>query len=185
MRAATISVNVRTTSATSASVKDDDSSSSSQDCQEETTDMRKGKRKLSIQTNFNTNKKVVRETAESHPPAKDELYLCGDSDLDEQIDQLEDTTKSPKGNFGSNNDNSKPDKSDENHLNKNIANGFSVVKKTVPLIGKKLAGIKNNIMFNPVSSEKLVQKLEKHPRPENLNSLKIKKCNSEIWRKIL
>ena len=30
-------------------------------------------------------------------------------------------------------------------------------------------------MFNPVSSEKLVQKLKKHPRPENSNSLKIKK----------
>ena len=40
-------------------------------------------------------------------------------------------------------------------------------------------------MFNPVSREKLVQKLEKHPRPENLNSLKIKKCNPEIWSEML
>ena len=40
-------------------------------------------------------------------------------------------------------------------------------------------------MFNPVSSEKLVQKLEKHPRPENLNSLKIKKCNPKIWKEML
>ena len=40
-------------------------------------------------------------------------------------------------------------------------------------------------MFNPVSREKLVQKLEKHPRPENLNSFKIKKCNPEIWTEIL
>ena len=37
-------------------------------------------------------------------------------------------------------------------------------------------------MFNPVSREKLVQKLEKHPRPENLNYLK---CNPEIWSEML
>ena len=29
-------------------------------------------------------------------------------------------------------------------------------------------------MFDPVNRERLVQKLEKHPRPENLNSLKSK-----------
>ena len=40
-------------------------------------------------------------------------------------------------------------------------------------------------MFNPVNREKLVQKLEKHPRPENLNSLKIKKCNPKIWKEML
>ena len=39
-------------------------------------------------------------------------------------------------------------------------------------------------MFNPAISEKLV-KLEKQPRPENLNSLKIRKCNPEIWSKML
>ena len=33
--------------------------------------------------------------------------------------------------------------------------------------------------------EKLVQRLEKHPRPENLNSLKIKKCNPEIWSEMI
>ena len=51
-------------------------------------------------------------------------------------------------------------------------------------------------MFNPVKREKLfkncsncskkkVQKLEKHPKPENLNSLKIKKCSPEIWSVML
>ena len=49
------------------------------------------------------------------------------------------------------------------------------MEKTVSPIGKKLASIINNVMFNPVYREKLVQKLEKHPKPENLNSLKIKK----------
>ena len=54
------------------------------------------------------------------------------------------------------------------------------MEKTGPSIGKKLASI---TMFNPVNREKLVQKLEKHPRPENLNSLKIKKCNPKSGKK--
>ena len=36
-----------------------------------------------------------------------------------------------------------------------------------------------------LSREKLVQKLEKHPRPENVNYLKIKQCNPEIWSEML
>ena len=34
-------------------------------------------------TNFNINKKVVRETGDSHPLAEDELSLYGGSDLDQ------------------------------------------------------------------------------------------------------
>ena len=51
------------------------------------------------------------------------------------------------------------------------------MEKTGPPIGKKLASLINNVMLNPVNREKPVQKLEKHHRLENLNSLKIKKCN--------
>ena len=40
-------------------------------------------------------------------------------------------------------------------------------------------------MFNSVSRKKLVQKLDKHPRIENLNSLKMKKCNPEICSEML
>ena len=40
-------------------------------------------------------------------------------------------------------------------------------------------------MFNSVSRKKLVQKLDKHPRVENLNSLKMKKCNPEICSEML
>ena len=59
------------------------------------------------------------------------------------------------------------------------------MEKTGPPIGKNLTRIIYNVTFNPVSREKLVQKLEKHPRPENLNSLKIKKCNPKIWKEML
>ena len=58
------------------------------------------------------------------------------------------------------------------------------MEKTGPPVGKKLANVINNVMINPVNREKLVQKLKKHPRPENLNSLKIKKYNSEIIVKL-
>ena len=87
--AATINVNSKSNSRANASVEDD-GSSGSHDCKEEATDTRKGKRKHV--TNFNINKKVVREKDDSHPPAEDEPYLI--CDLDEQIDRLVDTTNS-------------------------------------------------------------------------------------------
>ena len=87
--AATISINPRNTSRANASVEDDGGSSS---YQQKATGMRKGKRKRV--TNFNINKKVVRETSDSHPPAEDDLSLYGGSNLDEQIDRLVDTTNS-------------------------------------------------------------------------------------------
>ena len=92
----------KSTSRANASVEDDGGNScSSHDCQEEDTDMTKGKRKHV--TNLKVNKKVIRETGDSHPPVEDELSLYGDSDLDEQIDRLVDTTNSPKVNFANNN----------------------------------------------------------------------------------
>ena len=84
--------------------------------------------------NFNTNKKVVREGGESHPLKEDELSLYGGSDLDEQIDPLVNTTKSPKVNVASNNDDSEPE--DEDDLIKDFANDFSAVEKLGPPIEK-------------------------------------------------
>ena len=135
-------------------------------------------------TNLKVNKKVIRETGDSHPPVEDELSLYGGSDLDEQTNRLVDTTNSRKVHFA-NNDESEPEESDENHLINDITSDFSAMEKTDPPIGKKLASIINDIMFKPVNKEKLVQKLGKHHRPENLNSLKIKKCNPEIWSAML
>ena len=63
-----------------------------------------------------------------------------------------------KGNFANNNDESEPEESDEDDLMKDIANDFSAVEKTGLPIGNKLASIINNVMFNPVNREKLVQK---------------------------
>ena len=183
MGLATISVKPKSTSRANVSVEDDgDNSSSSHDCQEEDNDARNGKRKCV--TNLKVNKKVIRETGDSHPLVEDELSLYGGSDLDEQIDRLVDMTNSPKVHFA-NDDESEPEESDEDDLINDIASDFSAVEKTDPPIGKKLASIINNVMFNPVNKEKLVQKLGKHHRPENLNSLKMKKCNPEIWSEMV
>ena len=180
---AAISVNPRNTSRANASVEDD-GVSSSQNCQEEATDTRKGKSQCV--TNFNINKKAVRETGDSHPPAEDELSLYGGSDLDEQIDdRLVGTTNTPKVHFANNNHESEPEESDEDYLIKDIANDFRAVEKTGSPIGKNVDIIINNVMLSSVNKEKLVQKLEIHPRLENLNSLKIEKCNPEIWSEML
>ena len=48
-----------------------------------------------------------------------------------------------------------------------------------------LAKIINNVICIPINQEKLVQKLERHHRPGNLDLLKVKKCNTEIWSEIL
>ena len=101
------------------------------------------------------------------------------------MSKLADRGTPPKVNFSNNNDESESEESDENDLIKDIANDFSAVEKTDPPIGKKLASILNDVMFNPENWAKLVQILEKHPRPENLNSLKIKICNPEIWSEML
>ena len=95
--AATINVNPRKTSRANACVEDDGGGSS---CHEEATDTRKSKRKRV--KNFNMNKKVVRETGDSHPSTEDELSLYGGCDFDEQIDRLVDTANC-QVNFANNN----------------------------------------------------------------------------------
>ena len=71
----------------------------------------------------------------------DELSLYGGCDLDEQINRLVDTTKSPKVTFANNNDESEPEESHQDDLIKDIVNDFSAAEKAGPPIGKKLASI--------------------------------------------
>ena len=130
--AATISANPRNTSRANVSLEDDGS--------------RKAVRRKPLtwervkgslwQICANTNKNVVTETGDIHQLAVDELYLYGGSDLDEQIDELVNTNKSPKVNFAKNNDESAPEECDEDELLKDIGNDFSIVEKTGPPIGK-------------------------------------------------
>ena len=59
------------------------------------------------------------------------------------------------------------------------------MEQTGEPIGSNLAKIINNVIRTPINKEKLVKKLESHHRPENLDSLKVKKYNTEIWSEML
>ena len=108
--------------------------------------MRKGKKKY-VTVNFNTNKKVVRETCGSYSPADRRRtvffsYMNGfDLGMYEQTDPLDGGHHQifKKVNFASNNDDSKPEESDDDLID--IANNFSAVKKIGPQIDKNLASI--------------------------------------------
>ena len=71
--------------------------------------------------------------------------------------------------------------SDEDDITKDIKNDFNLVEKTGEPIGSNLAKI-NNVTRTPINKEKhIVKKLDSHPRTENLDKLKVKKCHTEIW----
>ena len=48
-----------------------------------------------------------------------------------------------------------------------------------------LAKIVNNVIHTTIIKDKSIKKLDSHHRSENLESLKVKKCNTEIWSEIL
>ena len=177
--AAAISVNlVRHTSRANASGEEDRNSESSQ----YETDMRKSKRKR-LSYKCKKNKKHVRETGKSRqPPEEDELCLYGGSELDGQIKRLIDTPHTANAKRGSNEEGTG---SDEDDLIKDIEYDFNSMEETRGSIGSSLSKIFNNVICAEISKEKLVKKLENHPRPKNLDALKVKKCSTEIWNEML
>ena len=145
--------------------------------------MWKAKRKR-LSSKFEKSKTHVRDTGEnSQPPEEDELSLCGLSDLDDQIDRLVDTPHISNGKGGRINE--EGEDSDEDDLVKDIENDFNSVEQSGEPIGSNLTKIINNVIRAPMNKEKLVKKLERHSRPGNLDSLKVKKCSTEIWSEIL
>ena len=114
-----------------------------------------------------------KETGEScQPPEKKELSLYGGCDLDDQIERLVNTLHIANAKGDSN---EQGEESNEDDLIKDIEYDFSSVEQTGEPIGSNLAKIINNVIHIPISKEKLVKKLESHPRLENLDSLKVKK----------
>ena len=173
---ATISINpARHTSRANASGEDDINSDNSQG----ETDMCKAKRKH-LSSKRQKSKTQVRDIGENHqPPEENELSLYGGSDLDDQIDRLVDTLHIANAKGGCINDEGEDD------LIKDIENDLGSVEQTGEPIGSNLAKVINNIICTPINKDKLVKKLESHPRPENLDSLKVKKYNTEIWSEML
>ena len=75
--------------------------------------------------------------------------------------------------------------SDEDDLIKDIENDFNSVEQAGEPISSNLAKIINNVIRIPINKEKLVKKLGRHPRPENVDWLKVNKCNAEILSEML
>ena len=137
----------------------------------------KQKKLKTLTTNFSINKKVVREVGESHPPAEDELSLYCFTDFDEQIGRLADTTKSPKVDFAINENDSEYEEMMKMTSSRILLTILVQWKKQVHQ-WEKIGLTINNVIYNSVITEKLVQELQE-------NSLKIKKCNPEIWSEML
>ena len=110
------------------------------------------------------------------------MSLYGEFDLDDQIERIVDTLHITNSKGGRNNEEGKD--SDEDGLIRNIKYDFNSVEKIGEPIGSNLAKIINNVIRTPIKKEELIKKLENHPRLENLNSLKVKKCNTEIWNEM-
>ena len=174
--AATINVNrARHTWRVNTSGEEDKNSDSGQG----ETDIRKR-----LSSTCQKSKTDVRDTDEHRPPPEeDELSLYDGSDLDDQIEKLIDT--SHIANAKEVRINEEDEDSDEDDLIKDIENDLKSVEQTEEPIGSNLAKIINNVIRTPVNTDKLVKKLKSLPRPENLDSLKVKKCNIEMWSKML
>ena len=141
--------------------------------------MRKAKRKR-LSSKCQKSKTHVRDTgAPRQPPEEDIFPLYGGSDLDDQIDRLVDTPQIANAKGGYINKGSED--SDEDDFIKDIENGFNSLEQTGEPIGSNLTKITNNVIRTPIEKGKFVKKLESQPRPENLDSLKVKKC---IWRNL-
>ena len=65
-------------------------------------------------------------------------------------------------------------------LIKDIKNDFNSVEQTGEPRGSNLAKRINNVIRVPINKVSLVKKLESHPRLDNLDSLKVKKCNRNL-----
>ena len=164
--AATINVNrARHTWRVNTSGEEDKNSDSGQG----ETDIRKAKRKR-LSSKCQKSKTDVRDADEHRPPPEeDELSLYDGSDLDDQIEKLIDTSHIANAKEVRINE-------EDDHI-KDIENDLNSVEQTEELIGSNLAKIINNVICTPVNTQKLVKKLKSLPRPENLDSLKVKKCN--------
>ena len=135
--------------------------------------------KESLSSKCQKSKTHVRDTGENcQPPEEDELALYDGSDLDNQIDSLVDIRHIANANGGHINEDGED--SDEDDFIRDIENDFNLVEQTGEPIGSNLVKITNSVIRTPINKEKLVKKLESHPRHEDLDLIKVKKWNTEI-----
>lgn len=69
-------------------------------------------------------------------------------------------------------------------LLKELAQDLTVSEKTSPPLREGLAAIFNNLLSEKMGEEKLKAKLDKYPRPENVQGLRTPKVNPSIWSQL-
>jgi len=104
----------------------------------------------------------------------DQISVHAPSDIDEQLHGLINERE-----------NNEEESSAEENLIEIISNELSNIEHTGKPITQELANIINVLFSKPLARETLTKKLESNLRPSNLESLKVRKCNSEIWSEML
>ena len=173
---ASIGVNPNKTSRANARIEDkesSDSSSSSDDSEANASERKKQKRKRVSKGRSQSLKKFKKSSFRNEHQEEDTLSLFGGSDLDENIYKLVDK---------SSDDSPTDSENDDQEFIKGIAEDLATFEDTGDPISSDFAKIINNAILKPLNREKLITKLEKFPRPENLPSLKV---NEEIWCEML
>ena len=66
----------------------------------------------------------------------------------------------------------------------NIAQEFAIKENTGEEVNERLAGIVSSLVTTRLSADKLKQKLQKYPRPANVEGLTTPKINPLIWGQI-
>ena len=74
---------------------------------------------------------------------------------------------------------SERDIAEDDAIMKDINYNFANCEDTGEPVTSALYYIVNDVVRKPITSEKRIKKLELHPRPENLEGLKVKKSNLE------
>lgn len=150
---------------------DETTSSSSEGESAEIRNRGSSKRKRST----DKNKKNKKSKQSSHPHHDDVISLYGGSDIDDKIGRI---VNNPSDESDSNSE------LEDDECIKGIANDLCALTKSGEPINKNLANVINNVVYYPIPYEKLCEKFEKHQTPENLESLRVKKCNSDIWAQV-
>ena len=118
---------------------------------------------------------IVSDDSEEDCDSDNEQYNDSGDEVFDQIDQLinADTVSTEKN---------KSDPSDQ--WLDSLAQEFINEEVRSPPISDKLSGLLNGILSKRISDDKIKQKLEVYPAPQNVDGLTTPKVNPEVWGKL-
>ena len=114
------------------------------------------------------------------PSKRQRVNELSDSDTDPNND-ASDHSEDDSDTLFKNREQSCPTRELKDDLLDTIANGLNADEQTDQEVSEKLAKLINKRWSEKLNSEKLSEKLKKHSRPGNLDSLVVPRVNPEIW----